>query len=76
MPSGRAEVVLVPPAYTTMTCSGCGARAKSRLLLSQRVFVCESCGNGAIATETPPESFWTGLVSTLPVLKLYTFGAP
>jgi putative transposase len=41
--AGR-KVVLVPPAYTTMTCSGCGARAKSRLLLSQRVFVCASCG--------------------------------
>lgn len=41
--AGR-KVVLVPPAYTTMTCSGCGARAKSPLLLSQRVFVCESCG--------------------------------
>ncbi len=40
--AGRT-VVLVPPAYTTMTCSGCGARAKSRLLLSERVFVCESC---------------------------------
>jgi putative transposase len=41
--AGR-KVVLVPPAYTTMTCSDCGARAKSRLLLSERVFVCESCG--------------------------------
>jgi putative transposase len=41
--AGR-KVVLVSPAYTTMTCSGCGARAKSRLLLSERVFVCESCG--------------------------------
>jgi putative transposase len=41
--AGR-RVVLVPPAYTTMTCSGCGARAKSRLLLSEQVFVCESCG--------------------------------
>ncbi len=40
--AGR-KVVLVPPAYTTMTCSGCGARAKSRLLLSERIFVCESC---------------------------------
>jgi putative transposase len=40
--AGR-KVVLVPPAYTTMTCGGCGARAKSRLLLSERVFVCESC---------------------------------
>jgi putative transposase len=41
--AGR-KVVLVPPAYTTMTCSGCGVRAKSRLLLSERVFVCWSCG--------------------------------
>ena len=41
--AGR-KVVLVPPAYTTMTCSGCGARAKSRVLLSERVYVCESCG--------------------------------
>jgi putative transposase len=41
--AGR-KVVLVPPAYTTMTCSGCGARAKSRLLLSERVFVCDFCG--------------------------------
>jgi putative transposase len=41
--AGR-KVVLVPPAYTTMTCSGCGARAKSRLPLSERVFACESCG--------------------------------
>lgn len=41
--AGR-KVVLVKPAYTTMTCSGCGARAKSRLLLSERVFVCRGCG--------------------------------
>jgi putative transposase len=41
--AGR-KVVLVSPAYTTMTCSDCGVRAKSRLLLSERVFVCESCG--------------------------------
>ena len=41
--AGR-KVVLVPPAYTTMTCSSCGARAKSRLSLSQRAFVCETCG--------------------------------
>jgi putative transposase len=41
--AGR-KVVLVSPAYTTMTCSCCGARAKSRLLLSERVFVCDSCG--------------------------------
>jgi putative transposase len=41
--AGR-KVVLVLPAYTTMTCSDCGTRAKSRLLLSERVFVCQSCG--------------------------------
>jgi putative transposase len=37
-------VHLINPAFTTTDCSGCGARAKSRLLLSERVFVCESCG--------------------------------
>ena len=41
--AGR-KVVLVPPAYTTMTCSGCGSRAKARLLLSERVFSCPGCG--------------------------------
>ncbi len=41
--AGRT-VVIVPPAYTTMTCSSCFARAKQRLELSERVFVCESCG--------------------------------
>jgi len=28
--------VLVPPAYTTMTCSSCGSRAKTRLALPVR----------------------------------------
>ncbi len=41
--AGRT-VVIVPPAYTTMTCSSCSARAKQRLELSERVFVCEFCG--------------------------------
>jgi putative transposase len=40
---GRA-VHLVNPAYTTMDCSACGARAKTRLLLSERTFTCGSCG--------------------------------
>ena len=40
---GRA-LVLVPPAYTTMTCSSCHARAKQRLDLSMRTFRCEICG--------------------------------
>jgi putative transposase len=41
--AGR-KVVLVPPAYTTQTCSGCGTRTKDRLTLHDRTFVCESCG--------------------------------
>lgn len=41
--AGR-KVVLVEPAYTTMTCSACGTRAKERLVLNDRVFVCEACG--------------------------------
>jgi putative transposase len=35
---------LVNPAYTTMDCSACGARAKSRLLLSERTYKCSACG--------------------------------
>lgn len=41
--AGR-KVVLVPPAYTTMTCSSCGARAKQRLGLAERTFLCRDCG--------------------------------
>ena len=41
--TGR-DLVLVPSAYTTMTCGGCGTRAKSRLPLEERTFRCESCG--------------------------------
>jgi putative transposase len=41
--AGR-KVVLVPPAYTTMTCSQCFSRAKTRLELSQRIFRCDDCG--------------------------------
>jgi putative transposase len=37
-------VHLVDPAYTTMDCSACGARAKSRLLLSERTYACAACG--------------------------------
>ena len=44
--AGR-KVVLVPPAYTTMTCSGCFARAKQRLGLGVRTFVCTTCGFSA-----------------------------
>jgi putative transposase len=38
------QVVLVPPAYTTMTCSECGVRAKHRLGLGIRTFDCTACG--------------------------------
>ncbi|WP_204038568.1 RNA-guided endonuclease TnpB family protein, partial [Micromonospora qiuiae] len=41
--AGR-KVVLVPPAYTTMTCSQCGTRAKQRLGLGVRTFRCGDCG--------------------------------
>ncbi|MGH3251316.1 MAG: RNA-guided endonuclease InsQ/TnpB family protein, partial [Trebonia sp.] len=37
-------VHLVNPAYTTMDCSACGARAKSRLPLSERTYTCGACG--------------------------------
>ena len=42
--AGR-KVVLVPPAYTTMTCAECGTRAKERLTLDERIFRCTACGN-------------------------------
>jgi putative transposase len=41
--AGR-KVVMVPPAYTTMTCSECFARAKRRLELGERTFRCGVCG--------------------------------
>jgi len=41
--AGRT-VVLVPPAYTTMTCSNCSSRNKTRLGLGMRTFRCEACG--------------------------------
>ncbi|MGI5147824.1 RNA-guided endonuclease InsQ/TnpB family protein [Plantactinospora sp. CA-294935] len=44
--AGR-KVMLVPPAYTTMTCSQCGTRAKHRLGLGVRVFRCDTCGHTA-----------------------------
>lgn len=41
------KVVLVPPAYTTMTCGDCYAIAKQRLTLAERIFQCEHCGHSA-----------------------------
>lgn len=41
--AGR-KVVLVQPAYTTMTCHACGTRAKERMPLDDRVFACTACG--------------------------------
>jgi putative transposase len=40
----RKTIQLVDPAYTTMDCSACGARAKTRLLLSERTYTCGNCG--------------------------------
>ncbi|MEV0435325.1 transposase [Nocardia sp. NPDC050413] len=42
--AGR-QVVIVVPAYTTMTCSVCFARTKQRLELAERTFRCQDCGN-------------------------------
>lgn len=36
---------LVDPTHTTTDCGNCGARAKHRLLLSQRIYTCTTCGN-------------------------------
>jgi len=41
--AGRV-VALVNPAYTTMTCSKCGSKAKTRIPLAQRTFHCDTCG--------------------------------
>ncbi len=41
--AGR-KVVLVPPAYTSMTSSGCGERTNLRLGLGVRTFECTACG--------------------------------
>ncbi|WP_369146091.1 RNA-guided endonuclease InsQ/TnpB family protein [Streptomyces sp. R44] len=38
------DVRLVNPAYTTMDCARCGARAKHVLPLSERTYTCEACG--------------------------------
>ncbi|GAB2512090.1 RNA-guided endonuclease TnpB family protein [Nocardiopsis aegyptia] len=38
------DVRLVHPAYTTMDCGDCGARAKHRLPLSERIYTCTACG--------------------------------
>lgn len=41
--AGR-QVVIVAPAYTTMTCHRCFARATQRLGLAERIFSCRTCG--------------------------------
>lgn len=38
------NLILVDPKYTTMDCSHCGARLKTRLELHVRTFHCEQCG--------------------------------
>jgi putative transposase len=44
--AGRT-VVLVPPAYTTMTCGECGATRTKRIPLHCRTFHCLDCGHTA-----------------------------
>lgn len=44
--AGR-KIVLVDPAYTTMTCASCGTRATAKLALQKRTFVCYACGHTA-----------------------------
>ncbi|RVW02867.1 RNA-guided endonuclease InsQ/TnpB family protein [Rhodococcus xishaensis] len=45
--AGRAgrKVVIFQPAYTTMTCSSCFARAKQQLERDERIFRCQTCGH-------------------------------
>ncbi|MEV5848721.1 transposase [Streptomyces sp. NPDC051985] len=38
------DVRLVHPAYTTMDCGHCGARAKHALPLGERIYTCIACG--------------------------------
>ena len=38
------EVVRLDPRNTTQTCSACGAKAKHRLGLADRIFACSECG--------------------------------
>lgn len=38
------DLRLVHPAYTTMDCGRCGARAKHALPLSERTYMCTACG--------------------------------
>lgn len=38
------DLRLVHPAYTTMDCGRCGARAKHALPLSERTYTCTACG--------------------------------
>ena len=38
------SVYLIHPAHTTMDCAHCGARAKHRMPLGERVYTCTACG--------------------------------
>lgn len=39
------DIRLVHPAHTTMDCAHCDARAKHRLPLGERTYICTACGN-------------------------------
>ena len=52
------DLRLVDPAYTTMDCGECGARATHRLLLSERTYTCSACGiSKPLGYMTPSEKF-------------------
>ena len=41
--AGR-EAIRIDPRNTSQICSGCGAKAKRRLRLADRLFACQACG--------------------------------
>ncbi|WP_254395745.1 transposase, partial [Streptomyces sp. AC512_CC834] len=41
------DIRLVHPAYTTMDCAQCGARAKHALPLGERTYTCTACGTAS-----------------------------
>ncbi|MFB6554694.1 RNA-guided endonuclease InsQ/TnpB family protein [Streptomyces sp. NPDC056405] len=41
------DIRLVHPAYTTMDCAQCGARAKHALPLGERIYTCIACGTAS-----------------------------
>ncbi len=79
LPGTRAgrKVVLVPPAYTTMTCSECGTRTKERLGLGLRSLPsATACGHTAYRDLTPRGRSSPRLSVTVPVLTTSDIRSP